>query len=126
MDSIKEANGLLTGSTRLGQTLIIPQTIIGELTNTLSDTPPSTQQTTKNTVVSGDSLSVIAKRFGTTVESLKTVNNFNSDLITIGQTLLARQEIRKKQHKHRFLNRKQLLMKELLLLIQFVPGTAFL
>jgi peptidoglycan endopeptidase LytF len=39
------------------------------------------------TVVSGDSLSVIAKRFDTTVEALKAANGLQTDVLKIGQTL---------------------------------------
>jgi|GEM_PF-6325356 len=39
-------------------------------------------------VVSGDSLSKIAKMFGTTVESIKELNHLTSDMIFVGQTLL--------------------------------------
>ncbi|GER71867.1 putative peptidoglycan endopeptidase LytE [Weizmannia acidilactici] len=45
--------------------------------------------TTKNTykIVSGDTLSEIAKKFGVTVSHLKKWNNLSSDLIYAGQTL---------------------------------------
>jgi peptidoglycan DL-endopeptidase LytF len=45
------------------------------------------QQNISYTVVSGDSLSKIAKQYGTTVESLKSVNHLSSDLIRIGQII---------------------------------------
>ncbi len=49
-------------------------------------------QTTSNNpkdyqVVSGDTLSGIARKFDTTVQALKTKNNLRSDLIFVGQTL---------------------------------------
>lgn len=40
------------------------------------------------TVVSGDSLWSIAKKFNTTVDKLKTLNNLSSNLLSIGQKLL--------------------------------------
>lgn len=39
------------------------------------------------TIVAGDTLSAIARSFGTTVENLKQQNNLQSDLIFVGQTL---------------------------------------
>ncbi|PIB49712.1 hypothetical protein AOA57_09850, partial [Pseudomonas sp. 2588-5] len=39
------------------------------------------------TVVSGDNLSVIAKRFGTTTVALRNANNLTSDVLRIGQVL---------------------------------------
>jgi uncharacterized repeat protein (TIGR02543 family) len=39
------------------------------------------------TVVSGDNLTVIAKRFNTTITAIKELNNLKSDVITIGQKL---------------------------------------
>ena len=39
-------------------------------------------------VVSGDNLSRLAKRFNTTVDRIKQLNNLKTDVIVIGQTLL--------------------------------------
>ncbi len=39
-------------------------------------------------VQSGDTLSVIAARFGTTVEAIRTANGLTSDIINIGQVLI--------------------------------------
>lgn len=48
---------------------------------------PSTQDTVMYTVKSGDSLSLIARTFNTTVTELKSINQLTSDLIRVGQTL---------------------------------------
>lgn len=81
VNAIKQANGLTSDNTRLGQILIIPVLIEEQTT-----TKPATQTSTY-TVVAGDTLSAISKRFGTTVESLRTENKLNSDLLRTGQTL---------------------------------------
>ncbi|WP_232329112.1 LysM peptidoglycan-binding domain-containing protein [Metabacillus litoralis] len=88
--AIKEANNLANDTTRLGQKLIIP-ILIGANTNETNQ--PITQQPTQShattySVVSGDSLSVIAKRFGTTVEALRSANHLTTDLLRIGQTIV--------------------------------------
>lgn len=54
--------------------------------NKTSTTSTSTSKT--YTVKSGDSLSVIAQKHGTTVDSLKRANNLKSDTIQIGQKLV--------------------------------------
>ncbi|WP_404331928.1 LysM peptidoglycan-binding domain-containing protein [Mesobacillus maritimus] len=85
VDAIKEANGLVADSTDLGQTLIIPILI-----SSAQSKPINSQSEVKSstyTVVSGDSLSVIGKRFGTTVEALRSSNNLSSDFLKVGQTL---------------------------------------
>ncbi|MGM0876623.1 MAG: LysM peptidoglycan-binding domain-containing protein [Bacillota bacterium] len=94
VDAIKEVNNLTSDATRLGQTLIIPilidGTAITKTAPTTTQTPTQTQtqtQTTSYTVVSGDSLSVIAKRYGTSVEVLRSTNNLSSDFLRVGQVL---------------------------------------
>lgn len=87
---IKEANNLTNDSTRLGQILIIPITISGQHSHpepaSTAQPQPLVQMNTY-TVVAGDSLSVIAKRFGTTVAVVRSNNHLTSDLLRIGQTL---------------------------------------
>src|SRR5690606_10163740 len=61
-------------------------------TNTSNATKPntnteSTQTKTTYSVVSGDTLSGIAKKYKTTVANLKKWNNLSSDLILVGQKL---------------------------------------
>ncbi|MCM3763947.1 LysM peptidoglycan-binding domain-containing protein [Neobacillus niacini] len=53
-----------------------------------STAPPSWQSSIEYTIVSGDSLSKIASKFGTTVGELRTLNNLSSDLIYAGRKLL--------------------------------------
>jgi peptidoglycan DL-endopeptidase LytF len=74
-DQLKSLNSLTSDIIYANQILKVPST---------SQTPASS---TTYTVVSGDSLSVIAKRFTTTVESIRSLNNLTSDTIFVGQTL---------------------------------------
>ncbi len=86
VNAIKEVNGLTTDSTQLGQLLIIPANIVTP-SNQPAPTVTQSAQTSSYTVVSGDSLSVIAKRYGTTVAALKSSNHLTSDIIFVGQKL---------------------------------------
>ena len=93
VDAIKQVNGLTSDATQLGQTLIIPMVVGTTSTVTPAPAPAPTEQTPTQTqattyiVVAGDSLSVIAKRFGTTVEALRSANQLTSDLLRIGQSI---------------------------------------
>ena len=73
IDKIKQLNNLNTNLLSIGQTLKIPNS-----NNT-------TDLTYK--VVSGDSLYSIAKKYNTTVDKIKTNNNLNSNLLSVGQIL---------------------------------------
>lgn len=73
VDKIKQLNNLNSNLLSIGQTLKIPNS-----NNT-------TDLTYK--VVSGDSLYSIAKKYNTTVNKIKTNNNLNSNLLSIGQIL---------------------------------------
>lgn len=81
IQAIKEANGLISDGTRIGQMLIIPSIIGGE-SQTVATIPVPPVQVITYTVISGDSLSVIAKRFDTTIEALRSDNHLTSDLST--------------------------------------------
>ncbi|GGH78718.1 LysM repeat protein [Pullulanibacillus pueri] len=86
VEAIKTANGLKSDATQLGQTLIIPM-VIGTQAAAPSSGSSTTISGSTYSVVSGDSLSVIAKRYGTTVEALRSANHLTSDLISVGQIL---------------------------------------
>ncbi|NEY72479.1 LysM peptidoglycan-binding domain-containing protein [Bacillus mesophilus] len=79
VEAIKQLNKLSSDFLRIGQTLTIP--------SSPSEIP--LEQSTSNTylVVSGDTLSAIAKTNGTTVEAIKQLNSLSSDFLRIGQTL---------------------------------------
>lgn len=92
----RASNGLLIG----GQTVIIPSR--GTLDGALDVADPSVERYGSTTrvagksaptihkVVSGESLSVIARRYKVTVAKLKQLNNLRSDRIRIGQKLVVK------------------------------------
>ena len=75
VDNIKKANNLYSNLLQVGQTLIIPSK------------QGSTNQITY-TVQKGDSLWLIANKYDTTVEKIKSTNNLTSNLLQIGQVLI--------------------------------------
>ena len=88
VSSLKSLNNLKSDTIYVGQTLKVKA-------EASKPTPAPTQQpeekpaTTSGTykVKSGDTLSHIAKDYGMSVSSLKTLNNLKSDMIYVGQTL---------------------------------------
>lgn len=75
IDKIKELNNLTTNLLSIGQELLIPT---------------DTNLETTYTVQKGDSLYSIAKKYNTTVDKLKQLNNLTSNLLSIGQILIVR------------------------------------
>ncbi len=76
VDAIKSLNGLKGDELRIGQVLKIPTA------------EASGGSGFRYTVRSGDTLWLLAQRFGTTVSRLKSLNNLTSDILNIGQILL--------------------------------------
>lgn len=87
MTALKTSNNLTSDTIMVGQELILSTKNQIEPT-----TDPTTEQgTVQNyTVVSGDTLFGIAKKFGTSTESIKTLNGLSSDVIRVGQSLKVR------------------------------------
>jgi len=75
VDAIKSQNSITSNLLSIGQILKIPMNANLETTYT---------------VQKGDSLYSIAKKFDTTVETLKQLNNLTSNLLSIGQILIVR------------------------------------
>ena len=82
VDDIKKINNLSSNNLSINQKLIIPEIIKDE---------PNNQDDLSNQtyiVKSGDSLYSIAKRFNTTVDDIKKINNLSSNNLSINQVLL--------------------------------------
>ncbi len=75
VNQLKEFNNLVSNSLSIGQTLKIP--------SSGSSVGPGVQYI----VVSGDSLYGIAKKYNTTVDEIKKLNNLSSNNLSIGQIL---------------------------------------
>ena len=80
IDKIKELNSLVSDILTIGTNLLIP-------TSNLSDI-------IIHKVVSGDSLWSLANKYNTTIDSIKKLNNLVSDLITIGEELQVKRNIK--------------------------------
>lgn len=75
VDELKKANNFTSNNLSIGQTLIIPSK------------KESTNQITY-VVKKGDSLWLIANKYDTTIEKIKTTNNLTSNLLSVGQVLI--------------------------------------
>lgn len=78
---------------RVGQVILIPPTgnsaPMAPASSDKRATPPAAPANSGNTYVvqSGDSLSVISRRYNTSVREIKTLNGLNSDRLLVGQIL---------------------------------------
>lgn len=73
VDAIKRLNGLSSDNLQIGQVLKIPSV--------------QSQQYFNYTVRSGDTLWLLANRFGTTVETIRQLNGLSGNMLRIGQVL---------------------------------------
>ena len=72
-----------------GYTLLVPKHDAELLTSMLANIPEETYPTwIKHKITRGESLSLIAKRYGTSVATLQDANNFYSNTIVAGKTLI--------------------------------------
>lgn len=76
VDDIKNANNLTSNILTIGQVLTIPTDDVSSNTSNLY------------VVQKGDSLWSIANRFGVSINQIRMINNLNSDILNIGQTLI--------------------------------------
>ena len=83
---LKEYNKLKSTSVWVGQKLSIPGQQV-DVAETVITTPPVQLQTVTYQVKSGDSLSVIASRYGKTTNELKEYNKLKSTSVWVGQKL---------------------------------------
>lgn len=72
MDEIKKLNNLTSNTLSIGQLLKLPSPLLPEDTYT---------------VKSGDSLYSIARKYNTTIDELKRLNNLTTNILSIGQVL---------------------------------------
>ena len=79
VDDLKEKNNLTSNALSINQVLLIPTT---------EEEPVTTGE--YYTVVAGDNLYAIARRFGLTVDELKSLNHLTSNNLSIGQKLLVK------------------------------------
>jgi len=75
VDAIKNLNGLTSNNLYIGQVLKIPTA------------GASGGSYFEYVVRSGDTLWLLAQRYGTTVDAIKSLNNLSSDILNIGQVL---------------------------------------
>lgn len=75
VDELKNLNNLSSNLLSIGQILRVPDVLVNEPTSI------------NYMVVSGDSLYSIARKYNTTVDELKSLNNLGSNLLSIGQIL---------------------------------------
>lgn len=77
VDKLKQLNNLTTNNLSIGQILKLPTTEIIEVPI----------ESINYTVKSGDTLYTIAKKYNTTVDALKQLNNLTNNILTINQQL---------------------------------------
>lgn len=77
VDIIKTLNNLKDDTLSIGQQILIPNTEFIEIPTT----------TTNYNVKAGDTLYSISKKYNTTVDKIKRLNNLFTDILTIGQNL---------------------------------------
>lgn len=89
---LKSLNGLRNDRIQAGQRLAVRGggAAASSASTSRASTTASRSTTTSHTVKSGESLGVIAQRYGTTVSRIKSLNGLRSDRIQPGQKLVVR------------------------------------
>lgn len=89
--NVKRWSGIKSDKLRIGQRLIVGwNNGIPAITSSKKSTKSSSQatQTTYHKVRKGETLSTIARKYGTSVKQLKRANNLSGDNINVGQRLV--------------------------------------
>lgn len=76
--AIKQANGMTSDTVVLGKTLVIPGS-----SGPVARTAPAAGGKT-HTVVKGDTLDRISRKYGVSIEAIKTANGMKSDTVILG------------------------------------------
>lgn len=76
VDELKRLNNLSSNLLNIGQVLKVPKSASSEITSTID-----------YVVKSGDNLYAIARKYNTTVNEIKSLNNLGSDILSVGQIL---------------------------------------
>jgi LysM repeat protein/D-Tyr-tRNAtyr deacylase len=87
VENIRSSNQLTSDSISIGQKLRIPKTPVQTATVLPDPTGELKAGTGTYTVMAGDSLYLISKKFSTTVSTLRSLNNLTADTVYIGQVL---------------------------------------
>lgn len=87
---LKSMNGLRSDRIRIGQSLVVRAGSSAAAARASTASASTSRSTTTHVVRRGESLSVIAERYGTTVSRIKTLNKLASDRIRAGQKLVVR------------------------------------
>lgn len=82
VDELKRINNLTSNILSIGQVLKLPSDKVSDV--------EKEENTISYTVQKGDSLYSIARKYDTTVDRLKQLNNLKSNLLSIGQILIVR------------------------------------
>lgn len=87
-DKIKELNDLKDNNLVVGNTIIVDdRNGVSSVLECFGETQNNDDLYTNYVVVANDNLYNLAKRFGTSVENIKRLNNLNNDTLSIGQVL---------------------------------------
>lgn len=84
---LKDTNNLTKNDLYVGMKLVVPSNSKITSTHTQSAQKPVQKKSTKYVVKRGDTLGLIAKRYGVSVGSLKTANNMRGNGIKAGQKI---------------------------------------
>ena len=90
VELLKKLNNLTSNSLYVGQTLTVLDNVTDNFGKSCYGTSYVEPAYETYTVKKGDSLYVIAKRYNTTVDNLKKLNNLTSNTLSIGQVLKVR------------------------------------